>query len=453
MSTRPPIGNTHSLCPVCFTPLKAERVMRGDDLFLEKNCPAHGPTSAIIWRGTSPSYEDWDQGETGAGPGVFQRESVRGCPMDCGLCPEHAAPTCTVLMEVTERCNLGCPICFARSTDNRQPDTDMATIKSMLGAVIRAGGPYPLQISGGEPTVRDDLPEIVALAKSYGFPHVQINTNGLRIGSNPDFLSDLKEAGTDLIYLQLDGVSDEVYRTIRGRELADRKISALDNCSRLQIGVQLVPTLIRGTNDHELGAIIDLAKDYMPTVKGVHFQPMSYFGRYHSAPSNDVRMTTPDVLHGLEEQTGGEVAVAHFIPRRKHDSHCGFSAYYVLGKDGRLKATTRFSPKKKQLVPLSMSPAEHVRDFITKKSRFIEEPPPCECTQAATTTNLLSRANTHGLSVTGMPFMDAWTLDLERLRNCCVHVIRNDGRMIPFCSNYLTNTCGQRLPGIDEKLK
>lgn len=449
MSNRTIIGSTHGVCPVCLKTIAAERVMRGDDLFLEKDCPVHGHDSVIIWRGKSPSYEDWDQGEKGEGPKNFQREASLGCPLDCGLCAAHEAPTCTVLMEVTERCNLGCPVCFARSTDTTQPDTDMATIESMLKAVIRAGGPYPLQLSGGEPTVRDDLAKIVALAKSLDFPHVQVNTNGLRIAAEPDYLAELKEAGTDLIYLQLDGVSDEVYRTIRGRSLASLKTAALENCRAHKIGVQLVPTLIRGTNDHELGRIIALAKDFMPTVKGVHFQPMSHFGRYPVPPSNDIRMTIPDVLNGLEDQTGTEVAAAHFVPRRKHDSHCGFSAYYILGEEGRLQATTRFSPKMKQFAPISMSPAEHVRDFITKKSRFIEETPPCECTQAARGNSMLSRAKTYGLSITGMPFMDAWTLDLERLRNCCVHVIREDGRMVPFCANYLTNTQGQHLPGID----
>lgn len=449
------IGETKSVCPVCLRVIPAARVERGGDVFLEKTCPEHGSVSTIIWRGTSPSYEEWGEGQDGPAPSLTQTDARSGCPLDCGLCPEHTAPTCTALMEVTSRCNMRCPVCFASAAEAVAPDLSLDGIAAMLETILASGGPYPLQISGGEPTVRDDLPAVIALAKrGFGFPHVQVNTNGLRIADEPGYLEALKDAGCDLIYLQLDGVSDDIYTQIRGSALAQTKRRVLERCAEVKIGVQLVPVLIRGVNDHEIGGIIELAKEFMPAVKGVHFQPVSYFGRYSPAPSNDTRMTTPDVLHALEAQTGGEVAAGHFLPRRKRDSHCGFSAYYILGEDGRLAATTRFvgaagaeDAAGAGAAASLGSPSEHVRRFITEKSRYIDEAE-CECVRSAKMTAALSRAKTHGLSISGMPFMDAWTLDLGRLKNCCVHVVRADGRMVPFCANYVTSMAGDRLPGI-----
>lgn len=450
MSKTEILAQTRSVCPVCFKVIDAHKVERRGEVFLEKTCPEHGFFSTLIWRGNNPSYSDWNSPDEPNTLPFHHTETKLGCPLDCGLCPEHTALTCTVLFEVTERCNLGCPVCFARSELGPKPDISLNEIKRVFERIIESGGPYPLELSGGEPTVRKDLPEIVALAKAMGFPHVQINTNGLRIAEDKEYLLALKDAGTDLIYLQVDGVSDEVYRIIRGRNLTEMKRKVLENCATTKIGVQLVPTIIRGVNDNEMGGIIELAKEFIPTVKGVHFQPVSYFGRYSPMPVNESRMTIPDVLHGLTVQTGGEVATEHFLPRHKHDAHCGFSAFYILGEDGHLSATTHFDPTHPRIRRNEKTPAEHVREFIINKSRYVEEDADeCECMRAVHMAKALARARQYSLSISGMPFMDAWTLDLERLRNCCVHVARTDGRMIPFCANYLTNMDGCRLHGME----
>jgi len=136
-----------------------------------------------------------------------------------------------------------------------------------------------VQLSGGEPTIRDELPTIIVTGKEIGFYHIQVNTNGIRIAQDKEYLERLKESGADLIYLQFDGVSDDVYRTIRGRNLFDLKVRAISNCAEVKIGVVLVPTVIPNVNLHQLGEIVQFAKKWIPTVKGIHFQPVSYFGQ------------------------------------------------------------------------------------------------------------------------------------------------------------------------------
>jgi 7,8-dihydro-6-hydroxymethylpterin dimethyltransferase len=214
-------------------------------------------------------------------------------------------------VEVTHACNLSCPVCFASPATGPDPNPDQ--IAGMLKKVLDRGGAPPIQLSGGEPAMRDDLPEIVELARKMGFDHVQINTNGIRIARDRDFASRLKDAGATNIFLQFDGISDDVYRRLRGIELFDLKRRAIERCAELEIGIILVPTLVKGTNDIQIGAILQFAKKWIPAVKGVHFQPMTYLGRFPENPKNQDRLLIPDVMLAIQEQTG-ELKVDSFIP-------------------------------------------------------------------------------------------------------------------------------------------
>jgi 7,8-dihydro-6-hydroxymethylpterin dimethyltransferase len=190
-------------------------------------------------------------------------------------------------------------------------------------------------------------------------------------------------------------------------------------------------------------------------VKGVHFQPISFFGRFHQAPDDRSRITIPEVLRAMELQTDGKIRADAFLPRRRHDSHCGFSGFFILHQDDQLKPTTHFDPSKSSRANCrdvagshntQSSPSEHVRKFITEKSRYIEtDTEVCDCQRQSCLATFVSRARTHYLSISGMPFQDVWNIDLERLRGCCVHVAALDGRLVPFCAYYLMSAGGHRL--------
>lgn len=442
------LAATYSLCPECLAKIPAKRIVEDGNVYLEKSCQRHGDFKTLIWR-DDELYRQWGTGEVSSK--LIKRrlsETRKGCPYDCGLCPNHQGETCTVLMEVTSRCNIECPICFASANKSPGQDSSLDEIRGMYHTVLEAAGTCPVQLSGGEPTVRDDLPDIVALGKNMGFGHIQINTNGLRIAEEREYLEELKRAGADLIYLQFDGMSKEIYRQIRGANLLDLKLQAIENCSALEIGLILVPTLIPGVNDHQVGEIVQFAKRHIPIVKGVHFQPVSYFGRYSRSPGDEDRITIADVLKALQTQTAGEIKATDFVPRRRKDSHCGFSAFYVLTEEGKLQPTTNFQFRQSPLLGsgcLKESPAEHVRRFISQRQRFVERR--TEENQASPTywQGFFQRAETHYLSISGMPFQDVWTVDLERLQGCCIHVITPNKKLIPFCAFYLTSATGKRL--------
>ena len=448
------LAETESLCPVCLRRIPARKVVEGGDVYLEKDCPEHGNFKALIWR-DAELYRNWSQhSEQAVGPQRRFTDIDQGCPYDCGLCPSHEADTCTTIMEVTHRCNLDCPICFASGNEGLPFEPDSNAVQGMYQTIIEAGGPYPVQLSGGEPTVRDDLPSIVALGKELGFYHIQINTNGIRIAQDKEYLQRLKESGADLIYLQFDGVSDDVYRTVRGRNLFDLKVQAIGNCAEVKIGVVLVPTVVPNVNLHQLGDIVQFAKKWIPTVKGIHFQPVSYFGRYPRSPKDEDRVTLADVLDGLVVQTKGELKKENFVPRRCEDSHCSFSSFFLLMEDGKLQARTNIARQSVSGFGYKKDPpAVAARRFINRRWRLAsEEAEQTEkgCGQPRgqnqdSWSSFIKREVTYYLTITGMPFQDVWTLDLQRLKRCCVHVVTNNKRLIPLCAFYVTSLTGERL--------
>jgi uncharacterized radical SAM superfamily Fe-S cluster-containing enzyme len=309
---------TESLCPLCLRRVPARRVAEDGHVFLEKSCPEHGDTGRVlVWNNSPRSYNEWSR--TGSGQAleelqVVSAETVSRCPDECGLCPHHAQNTCTAIIEVSHGCNLRCAFCFADSGISSEPDPDVGQIAQMLEFLLNQSGPCPIQLSGGEPTLRDDLPQIVALAREMGFDHIQINTNGVRLAQDVDYGLALRDAGTTVFFLQFDGITEDVYLRIRGAGLLPLKMKAIQRCAELRLGVILVPTLVKGINDSQIGSIIQFAKGWIPIVKGIHFQPVTYLGRYPNPPRNEDRILIPDILAAIEDQTGAEIKMENLVP-------------------------------------------------------------------------------------------------------------------------------------------
>jgi uncharacterized radical SAM superfamily Fe-S cluster-containing enzyme len=320
-------AQTESLCPHCLRLIPAQRIFENNEVYLQKNCPEHGAIGKVLlWSSSSISFAAWNRHrlqETDPHPLDLSPQTAASpkgtaahvnCPFQCGICSHHRQSTCSTILEVSSQCNLHCPVCFAASPATNRQNPTLTQIERMLQKTLESAGPCPIQLSGGEPTLRDDLPQIVALARSLGFDHVQINTNGIRMAQDPEYVRALKESGVTDFFLQFDGVTDEVYSHIRGMALLSLKQKAIEICAKLKIAVILVPTLVKGVNDSQIGAIIQFAKKWMPTVKGVHFQPMTYLGRYPNSPCNENRFLIPDILTAIEQQTEGELKVDNFIP-------------------------------------------------------------------------------------------------------------------------------------------
>lgn len=431
------IRDTFSVCPVCGKRIAARQVLRSGGVHLEKDCPDHGFFSVVVWRGR-PELESWRGALAPIVPG--ENES---CPAACGLCAEHRRGTCCVLVEVTARCNLRCPHCFADDVPQAEPSLD--ELRECFSALAAAGNTF-LQLSGGEPTMRDDLPQIVRLAKDCGMEYVQLNSNGLRLADDPAYLGALAEAGLSFVFLQFDGLDDDIYRKLRGGPMLERKKAAITACGERHVGVTLVPTLVPGVNTRQIWKIVEFGFSLSPAVRGVHFQPVSYFGRYPKTPSDDMRVTLPEVIAALDNQSFGALSASCFAPSCCDHPQCGFHADFLALPGEGLKPV-RPEGAARQDCCCGEDAALKNRHYVGR--RWIRtdvvrngadtgggaELPMRDAPKPGSLDDFLQKARRHIFTISAMAFQDLWTLDLERLRQCSLHVY-DRGRIVPFCSYY-----------------
>ena len=432
------LHETESLCPVCLRRIPARYEREDGKAYMVKDCPEHGRFKVLFWR-DADMYEDWlKQGVHALAKDRGRPLGERGCPFDCGICDEHRSGTCTSILEITYRCNMNCKICFADANAERF-EPDLEQIERMYASAL-ASNPYcSVQLSGGEPTVRDDLCDIIRLGKRLGVVHLQVNTNGIKLAADPEYAKRLKEAGLDLIYLQFDGLDEDIYRHIRGREMLDIKLRAVENCEAAGLGILLVPVVIPGVNLHRIGEIVEFGKRHIPVIKGIHFQPVSYFGRFPGkTPPDESRCGLSDVIHALCEQCPEELKMEHFVPRKQFDPHCDFSSTYYLDETGKLVAMSERDQN---------SCDTERTDFVEKTNRYTTKRWRYQAGAEADTPlmRFAMRTLTHSFCISGMGFQDVWNIDLGRLHGCCVHIVRSDCTLIPFCAFHLTGADGRRL--------
>ncbi|MBI5594310.1 MAG: radical SAM protein [Deltaproteobacteria bacterium] len=351
-------------------------------------------------------------------------KTVAGCPHDCGLCPSHARRITLPEIEVTWRCNLACPVCFM-SDRHVPPDPSLDEIRRMVETIRNFDGPcFPLQITGGEPTIRHDLPEIIEIVGLEGASAVELNTNGLIIGEDIKYLRALKNAGLTNIYLQFDGLDPSTTKVLRGRDVFSTKLRAIENCRKEKIPVILSVTIVEGVNEMELGRIIGFAMDNLDAVHGLALQPAFVSGRFEL--EKRMHLSVGDVARLISDQTEGMIKATDFWPVGSSHPLCYGSTYLLQENGGFVPFTRHLKEEDYRRNFNSTSPQGAVFMDIVADSFPSKTPPP-------------------GLPILIMEYMDAWTMDLERVRECNLAVTLSDGSSIPFCVYHLTDNTGKRL--------
>jgi uncharacterized radical SAM superfamily Fe-S cluster-containing enzyme len=466
-----------SICPVCLSVIPAHIFQEGSEIFMEKRCEDHGEFRDLYWSDASLYKKFNKYWSTGQGIGN-SLPSQKGCPFDCGICSNHLTGTLLANIDLTNRCNMSCPICFA-DAGGRVYEPTMDQIRAMM-LVLRSEEPVPcpaVQFSGGEPTVRDDLPEIVAMAKRMGFSQIQLATNGLRLAASLDLCRSLERNGLNTVYLQFDGVTPEPYRAVRGGDFLPIKLRAIENFRTAgQTSVVLVPTLARGVNDSQVGNIIRFASKNLDVVKGINFQPVSFSGRIDPRERAEKRITIPDFLSLLEEQTNNDITRDDFYPvpfvvpisqliaaesgqpQPAFTVHpCCGAATYIYRFNGHMIPINRFIDVEGLMERISLevegfngsrsssslSKLKMNGKILREIPKFVDE---SRVPGDLNVTRMLLKVFTSGtresvrefhnktLFVGTMHFQDAYNMDLEKLQRCGVHYATPDGRLIPFCA-------------------
>jgi uncharacterized radical SAM superfamily Fe-S cluster-containing enzyme len=411
-------------------------LIRDGTVYLRKRCPEHGWHEALVSSDAKWYLESLKYNKPGAIPYDFATAVENGCPFDCGLCPEHQQHTCVGIVEITSRCNLACPICFADAGAGY--DLSVAQVEAMLDRLLETeGNPEIVQISGGEPTIHPQLLDIIAAVNARGISYVMLNTNGLRLAREPNFVRQLAVSlpNTSLpaIYLQFDGLSAQTHQSLRGRDMRAIKQQALDNLAEAGLYAILVATIVQYGVNH-------------PAVQGIVYQPVTFAGRClnHQDPLH--RITVSEVLHALEAQTKGLFQVSDFRPIPCPHPTCSACTYAFVDGD--------------EVIPIPrVLNVDDYLDFITNRtfpdlSAELQSVLESLWSMAAvmgsekTTSNLscvacninlplpsdtkLLRERFFMVQVHG--FMDEHNFDAKRLMKCCIHQLLPDGRAVPFCA-------------------
>lgn len=418
------LDDTESVCPICLNVVPAQLVTLDKAVYLKKVCPEHGAVTTYAW----PDADHYQWMSNFRFPFVRPQQPVdsrKGCPQDCGLCKSHLRHPTLVEFEVTHRCNISCPVCFMAAGAVQTvsfPDPDLAAFESMYKAILAKTGPQTsIQLTGGEPTIRQDLPDIVRVGRSVGFNAIEVNTNGVVIARNPAYVERLAEAGISGIYLQFDGLTRSVYEKIRGQDLLDEKLKAIENCRAAGVQVVLAMTVISGVNHDQMGAVLSFALEHRDVIAGIAYQPAFGSGRFDI--STERRLTMGDVAFLLGEQSQGLIKPYDFWPLGCSHPLCD-SATYLVEHQGEIKPLTRL-----------ITPQQYVDYF---------DPDSPQGSVFGDIADKMFPYISPGLSVVVMNFMDAMSMDLKRLRECSMTVAGPDGRMIPFCTYQLTDVHGQK---------
>ncbi|MEW6592094.1 MAG: tetraether lipid synthase Tes [Candidatus Hadarchaeota archaeon] len=464
------LAKTGSICPECLKILPATIFERDGKVWIKKTCNEHGEFEDLY----SGSYEWYKRAEGYArdGKGVenpqIEKDAIV-CPKDCGLCTLHLSHTALANVVLTNRCDLTCWYCFfyaGRVGYVYEPS--MEDIDKMM-KILKSERPIPcnaLQLTGGEPTLRKDLIDIIKLARSYGFDHIQLNTDGVKLSGDAELVRRVRDAGVNTLYLSFDGVTEKT-NPKNHWEIPQ----AIENARNAGLGVVLVPTVINSVNDHEVGDILKYGFKNMDVIRGVNFQPVSLVGRMPKEERERYRITIPDVIKRIEEQTNGEITMNDFFsvpaamtisefvealtgkPMYDLSSHfaCG-AATYVFEDDGRLVPLTRFIDVEGLLEYLGEKTQElkggkskllvgtkllyNIGKFIDKKKK----PKNLDVDKIIFNAfvkhdyGAVGQFHMKSLFIGMMHFMDLYNYDIERVKRCCIHYTMTDSRVIPFCA-------------------
>jgi hypothetical protein len=448
---------TKSVCPMCKTVVDAEVNVRENRVILRKRCREHGVFEALVYSDAELYLAQQRFNRPGTIPLALQTEVVNGCPLDCGLCPEHKQHACLGIIEVNSGCNLDCPICFADS--GHQPDGYSLTLEQvelMLDRFVAAeGSPEVVQFSGGEPTIHPQILDFIALAQAKGIGLVMLNTNGIRIARDRRFAEALAALRPHL-YLQLDGFDLETHLTLRGKDLRADKERALERCAELGLTVTLVCAVEKGVNEHEVGEIVRFGVAH-PAVRAIAFQPVTHSGRHLEFDPLE-RLTNADVMRLAAAQLPEWLRVDDFVPVPCCFPSCRSMCYALVTNEG-LVPFTRLLEIEDYLDYLSNSvlPDLAVKDALERMFSASATPGAEQALLACASCGIdlpgeLANLEDKVFMLVVQDFQDAYTLNVRQLMKCCVAEITPDGRLIPFCAY---NSVGYReqvraqLSGVD----
>jgi 7,8-dihydro-6-hydroxymethylpterin dimethyltransferase len=430
---------TISLCSKCLRRVDAKIIFEDEKVFMLKNCPTHGREKVLIATDIDYYRTTRNYAKRSEIPKRFNTNTHFGCPYDCGLCPDHEQHSCVTVLEVTDRCNLTCPTCYAMSSPHYGRHRTLEEIEKMLDAIVaNEGEPDVVQISGGEPTVHPQFFEILDLAKTKPIRHLMLNTNGIRIAKDVNFVERLATYMPNFeIYLQFDSFKPEALKILRGQDLTEVRRKAIENLNKFNLSTTLVVTLQNGLNTDEIGEIIQYALK-QPCIRGVTFQPTQVAGRLENFNPETDRYTLTQVRQAIIDQSD-LFTEADIVPVPCNPDALAMG--YALKVGGEVFPLTRYiNPQ--DLLDNSRNTIVYEQDETLHKHmiQLFSTGNSVECATEELTSIMccLPQINAPNLlydnlfRIIIMRFIDAYDFDVRAIKKSCVHIVNKDYKIIPF---------------------
>ena len=399
----------------------------------------------------------------------------QGCPYVCETCDNHASGTVIGVIDVTKRCNFKCAVCFSTFPEQEKVDyepTKEALIE-MLEFVAKANPKPPaILFSGGEPLEREDMPEIIGAAHRLKFMTI-LATNGTHLVDTPGLAKKLKNNGLNIVYLSFDSFHEEFNKKVRGRELLDIKLKAIDVCRQHDMEIILVNTLMKSLNDKEVGDMIRFAAKNTDIVRGLIFQPIAFTGRATENPFRE-NFREWSFAEDVEKQTQGEIKATDLFPMSVMTSpikimrkfmqkpwplfscspQCGIVNWVYVSEEGKIFPINRFVNFDRffNYIRKTAEKAESKGKMSLLSSLFMASMLSMNMFQVTKEVGMLTLTNSimrmhlspsyqslgkirRRIFLLGcMAFMDSYNFDVNRVRRCVVHYITPDKKIIPFCA-------------------
>lgn len=430
---------TLSICSTCLRRVDAKIIFEEGKVFMVKHCQRHGMEKVLIATDIDYYKNTRNYNKPSEAPLKTNTKTHYGCPYDCGLCHDHEQHSCLSVIEVTDRCNLTCPTCYAMSSPHYGRHRTLEEIEAMLDIIVaNEGQPDVVQISGGEPTIHPQFFEILDIAKTKPIRHLMINTNGIRIAKDKEFTARLATYMPDFeVYLQFDSFRPSVLEKMRGKDLTDTRQQAIENLNEAGLSTTLVVTLQKGMNDDEIGQIIDYALK-QPCVRGVTFQPVQAAGRTDEFDPSTDRMPLTEVRQQILAQSPVWTA-NDIIPVPCNPDALAMA--YALKIDGQVFPLTRYvdpavllnNGKNTIVYEQDERLHQHVLKIFStgiSTDAAVNDMQSLLCCLPQVQAPGLSYKNLFRIVI--MRFLDAYDFDVRAIKKSCVHIVHKDGRIIPF---------------------
>lgn len=431
------LKSTISLCHHCLAHVPALVFIRDGRILLRKLCQDHGPSEALL-ENDADFYHLSNKDRWGR---RYASEKVMDFPAfdnHCcgGSCNEDLAEndfadqtgnkSCTILVEVTNACNLACPVCYSDARGDRK--MPLALFKEYILRLIDKKGPLDsVQLTGGEAVLHPEFWEMVAFLHAQPVKKIYLPTNGIAF-ADPEVSARCAPFGDKLmVLLQFDGRQPETNRAMRKANTADVRDEVIENFSRLGIHMQLTMTITLGVNDHEIGWVVETGLRHAH-IKVVALQPVTYSGRYDLAQDPMKRMTLSDCVKAVATQVNRRTNANDFKPIPCSHPNCGWITLFV------------------QRFGLTANIARHIdleQAMNSVSNRTLLNSGELRSVVGTNQNGLVNRIgvwagrklirSTDVFAVAIKPFMDRFNYDQDRVSACCHHLLDTQGNPTSFC--------------------